>query len=616
MGWVTPELKAILVEHGAQFFASKGEDREKVVDDVVALLREAKDDLPEVLSTKVKTWYNNEINLFRNPQERDVDDTRVKIKRHNAKSVAKEVYGEKYEEIKQQLQDSGTEWNDLYRETMKRLWGGLTDKQQTKCQETATSRNSGDVSEGEKRKLATANANKEVASFVKRMHDIYGVRMLCLTSWTDPTGNSQTSVHETSTSPKFSQQFPNWKTQKNVANSFLEYSEFFNDPVDSDEEEQEEVAKKMKYPWARLDFHPEDDEETTPNWRGYPILPDPPNKKNSEWIGGYKIVIRAFVKAVYKLQIGSSHPPWSSMSTPEGAQELIRDKFLPDGLGLKDPSRMVKSEVEAFQKLWMGRQNRDKRPLDFKEFEAKRKAAEAREVRIASLTSKKRRYVEIAAGSDDDDDGTPQADKGPSKKKTKPAAASTSAVNTNEKAGKKTAKSAEKPARPLPRPVLKPDTREEILLGLSTLASYRLLVKTVLKSATKDTAVAKKKGRTPSWISWDTDAVKPGPEFFADETPGYLSHWRAILQWISENPHIPNVGSSFTHSEASDVLLIVGLTLRTCKECAEAEPDTPLYNVPFGMEDKEETDQAVANMLAALTPKKALKFGVSAAVHR
>ncbi|KAJ6610813.1 hypothetical protein B0H10DRAFT_2224639 [Mycena sp. CBHHK59/15] len=114
----------------------------------------------------------------------------------------------------------------------------------------------------------------------------------------------------------------------------------------------------------------------------------------TEWIGGAKIMIRAFVKEVLKLATGSSSPPWTAMATPEGARSLIAEKYLPVGVGLKDPSRMVKTEVEAIYKLWIDRQKKSKKPLAFKVEE--------------------RAYVEV-----DDEDPLSEED-GSSKKKRKP----------------------------------------------------------------------------------------------------------------------------------------------------------------------------------------------------
>jgi hypothetical protein len=45
MRWVTPELKAILIENGTRFFAAKKSDREEVVVDIVEKLKAAKEGL-------------------------------------------------------------------------------------------------------------------------------------------------------------------------------------------------------------------------------------------------------------------------------------------------------------------------------------------------------------------------------------------------------------------------------------------------------------------------------------------------------------------------------------------------------------------------------------------
>ncbi|KAJ6579008.1 hypothetical protein B0H10DRAFT_1963080 [Mycena sp. CBHHK59/15] len=156
------------------------------------------------------------------------------------------------------------------------------------------------------RTLASASADNDIAAFVKRMQEIYGVRMVCLSSWTDIKGKTQTLVHETSPSPKFSQQFPKWKVQKGVVNSFLEYSESFEDvgSNNSSDEEGEKKLQKAKYPWARLDFFKyAEGHGNHKDWDGYLLLPEVPKMLGTEWIGGAKIMICAFVREVLNQQI-------------------------------------------------------------------------------------------------------------------------------------------------------------------------------------------------------------------------------------------------------------------------------------------------------------------------
>jgi hypothetical protein len=173
-------------------------------------------------------------------------------------------------------------------------------------------------------RLASAHADKEISVFTKKMFDLYGVRMVSLSSWVDSAGQAQTSVyvfrilgvqltkndccsHETAISPKFSQQFPNWKTKKGVANAFLEYSEFFADGDSGDEDDGDGPRKMAKYPWAQIDFY-RDEEDVDEPLRKYPILPQvPAASKAHEWIGGAKMVIRAFVKAVHGRKIYGFH---------------------------------------------------------------------------------------------------------------------------------------------------------------------------------------------------------------------------------------------------------------------------------------------------------------------
>jgi hypothetical protein len=153
------------------------------------------------------------------------------------------------------------------------------------------------------------------------MYEKYGVRMLCFASWTNPNGKAQTSVyvfylclsrfyndldrHETtSVSPKFSQQFPRWKTMKGLPSAFMDYAELFQDSTgeeSSDEDEETKAANKSKYPWAVLGKVPE---ELPDGVEEYPLLPDIPKGTGQEWIGGGKIVIRQFVTAVYCGSIG------------------------------------------------------------------------------------------------------------------------------------------------------------------------------------------------------------------------------------------------------------------------------------------------------------------------
>ncbi|KAJ6556081.1 hypothetical protein B0H19DRAFT_1071214 [Mycena capillaripes] len=593
--------------NGVKFFAAKGSDRDDVVDDIVKELRAVKDDLSETLHSQVKTWYNNEIAQFRDPKLAKESSTKVKVKRYDAKSIAREENEERYNEIKEDLA-GGTEWNLLHRATISKLWDELGDDEKDACAKAAQARNSGNLKEVDKRKLASAHANAEMASFVKNMYNIYGVRMVCLSSWTDLAGHAQTSVHETSISPKFSQQFPNWKTKKGVVNAFLEYSESFEDGdlSDDDEEGQTTTTKQAKYPWAQLDFN-RDDDDVDDALRNYPILPViPRDKKAGEWIGGGKIMIRAFVKEVHKLQTGSSTVPWSAMATSEGARALILSKCLPDGLGLRDPSRMTKAEVEAYYKLWITRQDEGKKALVFKEDEAKEKREEDRALRVAAL--KKRAYIEI----DGDSDGV---EENPAKSKLSGETESDNSGGRKKKKKQDNKQKANDPTRPRARPALKLAAKKDILVNLSLFEPYQSLVEQMLKQATNPTAPVQKI-KTPAWASWAVDGVHVGPDFFdASNTTGHLSNWKAVLLWTGENPHVPSNESSFHHTEACDVLLIIGLMLRECKACAEAEPDSPMADVPFDFKDLEEVHITIGSMLTAVTPKKP-KWGVSQATYR
>jgi hypothetical protein len=77
--------------------------------------------------------------------------------------------------------------------------------------------------------------------------------------------------------------------------------------------------------------------------------------------------------------------------------------------------------------------------------------------------------------------------------------------------------------------------------------------------------------------------VEVGKDFFNPENDvAYSSNWKAVLRWMAGNPHIPAAECSFHHTEACDILLVIGLTLREYKICSEAEPDTPLYETTYG----------------------------------
>ncbi|KAJ7769287.1 hypothetical protein B0H16DRAFT_1452492 [Mycena metata] len=341
MIWAKKAVTDLLHSHGTRYFESKGDDCDTVLTSIVDILRAAQiNDLPDGLPAKVKVWYNNNISLFR--------------KDAVTKEVAREVHDERYEAIKTEIREAGTEWHEVYRQAIARLWqelnGELQEEEKCKLVLRAAIR------------LARANANKEVAAFLKKMHNVYGVRMLCLSSLTDPDEKAQTSV------PKFSQQFPKWKTMEGVLNAFLEYSEFFADPdtgeENSDGEDQASKANKSKYPWAIVGSIPND--ELPNNLQEYPLFPEVPKETAQEYPG--KIVIRAFVKEELKLALQCRR-------------------------GVQWQHLMVLSEVEAIYNLWIGRQKEKKILLRFKVAEAKRKIEADQRVRIQSLKRKQPAYV-------------------------------------------------------------------------------------------------------------------------------------------------------------------------------------------------------------------------------
>jgi hypothetical protein len=51
--------------------------------------------------------------------------------------------------------------------------------------------------------------------------------------------------HETSAAPKFSQQFPEWKTKNNVAAKFVDYGESFQNHLEEDSNTRRSRRKKL-----------------------------------------------------------------------------------------------------------------------------------------------------------------------------------------------------------------------------------------------------------------------------------------------------------------------------------------------------------------------------------
>jgi hypothetical protein len=174
------------------------------------------------------------------------------------------------------------------------------------------------------------------------------------------------------------------------------------------------------------------------------------------------------------------------MATPEGARALIDSKYLVKNLGLKDPSRMVKSEVEAYYKHWISRQDDGKKALVFRVQEAKEKRNDDRTTRIAALNSKKRSYVEVDSS---DDAGADSGDMGQQKSQSKSLVRKkVKAQGGKSKAGKDTAPATGKEGathpRPTPRPFLSASARKGILLTLSMHPQFQSLVDQVMKAAT------------------------------------------------------------------------------------------------------------------------------------
>jgi hypothetical protein len=322
------------------------------------------------------------------------------------------------------------------------------------------------------------------------------------------------------------------------------------------------------------------------------------------------------------------------MHTPEGARLLISDKYLPLEMGLKDPSRMVKTEVEAIYKHWMTRQKNNKRPLEFKMDEVKAKIEENRRLRAEALSSMKRAYVDV--GSDDEDNGKDTAESSRPKKRPREEGDQLGEKEKEQKQDKgkgkeKKKKNAEKKRKESggtgqvvpPRPVIKPAERETILRGLSDFAAYQALVNAVLKVAmvrifwcsrkyffllTFNKSDDPGKGssmKLPMWASWKVDDVSLGPEFYdlSPNNTGYLSTWKSTVVWMQSNPHITN---THAHREACNILLVVGLLLRETKICVDCEPDHPLYNTPFDIMQFEEVKGVIEQM--QLPPERSVSF--------
>jgi hypothetical protein len=97
-----------------------------------------------------------------------------------------------------------------------------------------------------------------------------------------------------------------------------------------------------------------------------------------------------------------------------------------------------------------------------------------------------------------------------------------------------------------------------------------------------------------------------GPKFFDKTTPCYLSNLNAVAEWMGSNPHI---STDILQGRAAEILLTVGLAYHGAKECANADPDSPLTSIPFEIADLVKVEDAIRAMLAQT--RKGLKFGVS-----
>ncbi|KAK6988501.1 hypothetical protein R3P38DRAFT_2573191 [Favolaschia claudopus] len=248
---------------------------------------------------------------------------------------------------------------------------------------------------------------------------------------------------------------------------------------------------------------------------------------------------------------GSRKAPWGAMATASGARELVTSSSLPSNFGLQDPSRMVKEEASKIYKHWEARQKAGKDPLTFKVAEAKKKQEEDQRTRLQNLKRKKSGYTE---NDDDDDDG-----------------AEVEHAGRNARKGKGKEKEREKPPQ-------------------------------------------NKKTKTPepmpSWVTWDK-VVGVNPGFFATQGP---HSWKGVVQWMSTNPHIPRNEDALSHIQASEILLAVGLAHQMGKQSAEADPGSPLYDLPFNISDLDIIEAGIKSML--IQAKALRKFGVGQNIHR
>jgi hypothetical protein len=101
---------------------------------------------------KVRIWYNNSSGAFRTEGVEKASSGKVKMKRHDAKSVARDMHSDRYAEIKKRLSEEGVIWNEIHRRIMAELWEELSEEDQLECREKAHALNTGDVSEIEQRR--------------------------------------------------------------------------------------------------------------------------------------------------------------------------------------------------------------------------------------------------------------------------------------------------------------------------------------------------------------------------------------------------------------------------------------------------------------------------------
>ncbi|KAJ7175595.1 hypothetical protein C8R46DRAFT_1030635 [Mycena filopes] len=139
---------------------------------------------------------------------------------------------------------------------------------------------------------------------------------------------------------------------------------------------------------------------------------------------------------------------------------------------------------------------------------------------------------------------------------------------------------------------------------------YTSLVLDVLRlSVSQGGTTQNNKTTLPTWFNWTNEIIISDHFFDLQNKKGFLPNWQAVLEWMHGNPHISDDGSPLSHAQASDILLIVGITHYVTKTVAEAKPSSPFHDLPFEVSDLDKVEAAIKSMLAHT--KKLFKIGVA-----